>query len=100
MKHPETAVMNIEEARKLIAEHGDLRAAVRHYQGQLIAAALEANEGKVTLAARELGTSHQNLANIIDGRQELKELRRPAAPRHKSVFKIPVESAPLVRKAT
>jgi tetratricopeptide (TPR) repeat protein len=61
---------------------------VNHFEGRLIARALERANGGVTRAARELGLTHQGLADIIDGRHSktLAGVRRPKRNRRKSIM--------------
>lgn len=61
---------------------------VRQYEGSLIQMALEATEGHITRAARLLGTTHQGLAYILEGRhRELLHARKPARRRRRSIIK-------------
>lgn len=63
---------------------GGLLNAVRLYERNLIKQALIKTEGRVTQAARLLGTSHQHLAHIIEFRhKDLLRLRTPPRPRRK-----------------
>ncbi|MGB7924773.1 MAG: tetratricopeptide repeat protein [Pyrinomonadaceae bacterium] len=58
--------------------------AVRQYERNLIKEALDRTEGRVTQAARLLGTSHQHLAYIIKHRHKgLLSARTPIKPRKK-----------------
>jgi tetratricopeptide (TPR) repeat protein len=67
---------------------GTLEDEVNHFEARLIARALEHYNGKVTPAARELGLTHQGLADIIDGRHSktLAGVRRPKRNRRKSIM--------------
>ena len=47
---------------------GTLDEEVEHFEGRLIARALERHKGSVTAAARELGVSHQRLSKLLHGR--------------------------------
>ena len=61
---------------------------VRQYEGSLIKMALEATEGHITRAARLLGTTHQGLAYILDGRhRDLLHARKPVRRRRRSIIK-------------
>jgi len=61
---------------------------VRRYEGTLIKMALDATEGHVTHAARLLGTTHQGLAYILQGRhKDLLHARKPVRKRRRSIFK-------------
>jgi diguanylate cyclase (GGDEF)-like protein len=61
---------------------------VRHYEGRLIQAALNAAQGRVTRAAHLLGITHQSLAFIINARQrDLISQRKPARTRRASVIR-------------
>jgi tetratricopeptide (TPR) repeat protein len=61
---------------------------VRRYEGLLIKRALENAGGSVTRAARLLGTTHQGLAFILNGRQQsLLSARKPVRPRRKSIIR-------------
>ncbi|HET6976485.1 MAG TPA: helix-turn-helix domain-containing protein [Pyrinomonadaceae bacterium] len=70
---------------------GTLTEEVNHFEGRLIARALEQANGSVTRAARELGVSHQGLVKIIDRRHSktLGEARRPKRIRRKSIIRKP-----------
>lgn len=96
--------MTTEAMRALIAEHGDLRQVLRHYEALFVAAALKEHHGSITAAARELGLTHQGVAFILNGRhkqlQELREsLNGPRRRRCKSIIKIPVEPSRYFRRA-
>ena len=67
---------------------GTLEDEVNYFEGRLIARALERANGSVTRAARELGLTHQGLADIIDGRHSktLAGARRPKRNRRKSIM--------------
>jgi len=67
---------------------GTLEDEVNYFEGRLIARALERANGGVTRAARELGLTHQGLADIIDGRhsKRLAGARRPKRNRRKSIM--------------
>lgn len=61
---------------------------VRQYEGSLIQMALEATEGHITRAARLLGTTHQGLAYILEGRhRDLLHARKPVRRRRRSIIK-------------
>jgi tetratricopeptide (TPR) repeat protein len=65
-----------------------LEAEVLRYEGKLIKRALESAGGSVTRAARLLGTTHQGLAFILNGRQRsLMSSRKPVRPRRKSIIR-------------
>lgn len=65
-----------------------LEAEVLRYEGSLIKRALESSGGSVTRAARLLGTTHQGLAFILNGRQRsLMSARKPVRPRRKSIIR-------------
>jgi tetratricopeptide (TPR) repeat protein len=68
---------------------GTLEDEVNYFEGRLIAEALERANGSVTRAARELGLTHQGLADIIDGRHSktLAGARRPKRERRKSIMR-------------
>jgi tetratricopeptide (TPR) repeat protein len=68
---------------------GTLEDEVNYFEGRLIAQALERANGGITRAARELGLTHQGLADIIDGRHSktLAAARRPKRERRKSVMR-------------
>jgi tetratricopeptide (TPR) repeat protein len=68
---------------------GTLEDEKKHFEAWLIDRALERHNGKITPAARELGLTHQGLANILDGRQSktLAGARRPKRRRHKSIIR-------------
>lgn len=60
---------------------------VRRYEGNLIKMALDATQGHITRAARLLGTTHQGLAYILQGRhKELLSARTPVRKRRRSVM--------------
>jgi DNA-binding NtrC family response regulator/Flp pilus assembly protein TadD len=59
---------------------------VRRYEGNLIKMALDATHGHITRAARLLGTTHQGLAYILQGRQkDLLSARTPVRKRRRSI---------------
>lgn len=61
---------------------------VRSYEYDLIKQALILSKGRVTIAARMLGVSHQRLIYIIEKRhKDLLRIRRPAQRRPKSIMK-------------
>jgi CheY-like chemotaxis protein len=61
---------------------------VRAYEAKFIREALEAEQGSVVRAAKQLGIRHQSLINILKSRhKDLLELRTPAKPRRRSVFR-------------
>jgi ATP/maltotriose-dependent transcriptional regulator MalT len=62
---------------------------VNKFEGRLIEGALERHDGSITAAARDLGVSHQGLADILDGRQSktLAGVRRPKRVRRKSMIR-------------
>jgi DNA-binding NtrC family response regulator len=65
---------------------------VRRYEGSLIKMALDATEGHITHAARLLGTTHQGLAYILQGRhKDLLHARKPVRRRRRSIFKKKVD---------
>ena len=65
-----------------------LEAEVRRYEGTLIRQALEASGGSVTRAARLLGTTHQGLAFILNGRHsDLLSIRTPVKRRRRSIIR-------------
>ncbi len=65
-----------------------LEAEVRRYEGSLIRQALEASGGSVTRAARLLGTTHQGLAFILNGRHsDLLSIRTPVKRRRRSIIR-------------
>jgi transcriptional regulator with GAF, ATPase, and Fis domain len=67
---------------------GTLAEEVNHFEGRLIARALEQENGSVTRAARALGVTHQGLSKILDGRQStLAGTRRPKRNRRRSVMR-------------
>ena len=68
---------------------GTLEEQVNHFDRWLIARALERENGSVTRAARELGVTHQALADIIDSRhsETLAAARRPKRVRRKSIMR-------------
>jgi transcriptional regulator with GAF, ATPase, and Fis domain len=68
---------------------GTLEEEKNHFEGRLIARALERHNGSVTPAARELGLTHQGLSKILDGRQSktLAGARRPKRNRRKSIMR-------------
>lgn len=66
-----------------------LKQRVRCYEAAVIRRALIAANGSVSRAARDLGTDHQNLCNILNTRhQELLPFRTPITTRRKSTLKI------------
>ena len=67
---------------------GTLEEEVNHFEAWFIARALDRHSGSVTPAARELGLTHQGLADIIDGRhsETLAGVRRPKRNRRKSIM--------------
>ena len=67
---------------------GTLEDEVNYFEGRLIAQAFERLNGGVTRAARELGLTHQGLADIIDGRHSktLAGVRRPKRNRRKPIM--------------
>jgi DNA-binding NtrC family response regulator/predicted negative regulator of RcsB-dependent stress response len=61
---------------------------IRHYEGRLIQMALDASQGHVTRAAHMLGTTHQGLAYILQGRhKDLLSARTPVRQRRHSIIK-------------
>ncbi|MDT5120728.1 MAG: hypothetical protein QOC96_210 [Acidobacteriota bacterium] len=61
---------------------------VGRYRGELIKRALEASGGTVTRAARLLGTNHQSLISLINGRyKELLPLRKPIQRRRRNIIR-------------
>ena len=61
---------------------------VLRYEGTIIKRALESSGGSVTRAARLLGTTHQGLAFILNGRhRSLLSARKPVRPRRKSIIR-------------
>jgi DNA-binding NtrC family response regulator len=61
---------------------------VRRYEGSLIKMALDAAKGHITHAAHMLGTTHQGLAFILQGRhKELLAARTPVRRRRRSIIK-------------
>lgn len=61
---------------------------VRRYEGSLIKMALDATQGHITHAARLLGTTHQGLAYILQGRhKDLLTSRKPVRKRRRSIIK-------------
>ena len=65
---------------------------VRRYEGTLIKMALDVTEGHITHAARLLGTTHQGLAYILQGRhKDLLHARKPVRKRRRSIFKKKVD---------
>ena len=61
---------------------------VRRYEGNLIKMALDAAQGHITRAARLLGTTHQGLAYILQGRhKELLSARTPMRQRRRSIVR-------------
>ncbi|MGB7925315.1 MAG: sigma 54-interacting transcriptional regulator [Pyrinomonadaceae bacterium] len=61
---------------------------VRRYEGSLIKMALDATDGHITHAARLLGTTHQGLAYILQGRhKDLLTSRKPVRKRRRSIIK-------------
>lgn len=61
---------------------------VNRYEGSLIKMALEATQGHITHAARLLGTTHQGLAYILQGRhKDLLTSRKPVRKRRRSIIK-------------
>ena len=68
---------------------GTLEEEKNHFEAWLIDRALERHNGRITPAARELGLTHQGLANILDGRHSktLGGARRPKRRRHKSIMR-------------
>jgi tetratricopeptide (TPR) repeat protein len=68
---------------------GTLEDEVNHFEAWFIRRALERANGSVTGAARELGVTHQGLADIIDGRHSktLAGARRPKRERRKSMMR-------------
>lgn len=60
---------------------------VRRYEGNLIKMALDATQGHITHAARLLGTTHQGLAYILQGRhKDLLSARTPVRKRRRSIL--------------
>jgi DNA-binding NtrC family response regulator len=60
---------------------------VRLYEGRLIQKALHTTQGHITHAARLLGTTHQGLAYIIQGRhKDLLSARTPVRKRRRSIM--------------
>ncbi|MGB7924062.1 MAG: sigma 54-interacting transcriptional regulator [Pyrinomonadaceae bacterium] len=60
---------------------------VRRYEGNLIKMALDATQGHITHAARLLGTTHQGLAYILQGRhKDLLSARTPVRKRRRSIM--------------
>jgi tetratricopeptide (TPR) repeat protein len=69
---------------------GTLEEEVLHFEGELIRRALKQEHGSVTRAARLLGTTHQGLAFIINGRQQqLLAERKPPRIRRRSIITKP-----------
>lgn len=69
---------------------GTLDEEVLHFEGELIRRALHQEQGSVTRAARLLGTTHQGLAFIINGRQrQLLAERKPLRVRRRSLITKP-----------
>lgn len=67
---------------------GTLEQEVLHLEGELIRRALDKTQGRITAAARLLGTSHQALNYIIRARhRHLLAIRTPVQPRRHSIFK-------------
>ena len=65
-----------------------LDAEVLRYEGSLIRKALEESGGSVTRAARLLGTTHQGLAFILNGRHsDLLSVRTPVKKRRRSIIR-------------
>jgi DNA-binding NtrC family response regulator len=65
---------------------------VNRYEGSLIKMALGVTEGHITHAARLLGTTHQGLAYILQGRhKDLLTSRKPVRRRRRSIFKKKVD---------
>ncbi|MGB7922762.1 MAG: sigma 54-interacting transcriptional regulator [Pyrinomonadaceae bacterium] len=65
---------------------------VNRYEGSLIKMALDTTEGHITHAARLLGTTHQGLAYILQGRhKDLLTSRKPVRRRRRSIIKKKVE---------
>jgi two-component system NtrC family response regulator len=59
---------------------------VRLYEGRLIQKALHTTQGHITQAARLLGTTHQGLAYILQGRhKDLLSARTPVRKRRRSI---------------
>lgn len=60
---------------------------VLQYEKNFIKLALNAAQGRITHAARLLGTTHQGLAFIINGRhKDLLDTRKPARRRHHNII--------------
>lgn len=71
-----------------IRASGSLEELVRRYEGDLVKQALEASGGSVTRAARLLGTTHQGLAFILNGRHKaLLSVRTPVKTRRRSIIR-------------
>jgi tetratricopeptide (TPR) repeat protein len=69
---------------------GTLDEEVLHFEGELIRRALQQEQGSITRAARLLGTTHQGLAFIINGRQrQLLAERQPPRARRRSIITKP-----------
>lgn len=69
---------------------GTLDEEVLHFEGELIRRALQQEQGSITRAARLLGTTHQGLAFIINGRQQqLLAERKPPRARRRSIITKP-----------
>src|SRR5262249_26532871 len=67
---------------------GTLEEEKNHFEGRLIARALEQENGSVTRAARMLGVTHQELSKILDGRHNtLAGNRRPKRNRRRSIMR-------------
>lgn len=62
----------------------DLEEEVERYEAELIRQAMAAENGRITRAALRLNTSHQNLRNIINGRQRERLGAQYAARQRKS----------------
>jgi tetratricopeptide (TPR) repeat protein len=86
MKYQESGSFRLEDF--LIG--GTLEEEVLHFEGELIRRALQQEQGSITRAARLLGTTHQSLAFIINGRQhQLLSERKPPRARHRSIITKP-----------
>ena len=86
----ETFVLLQEETGDLadVWEGCSLSEEVRRYEGNLIKMALDAAQGHITHAARLLGTTHQGLAYILQGRhKELLSARTPVRQRRRSIVR-------------
>lgn len=75
---------------------GTLEDEVNHFEAWFIARTLERHNGRITPAARELGLTHQGLADIIDDRHSktLAGARRPKRKRRKSIMRKATPAVP------